>query len=135
MTEAEQTAMSTENNTLKARVRTLESQQDKIVAMATVGALLREAGATVKQSLLERVCESPKMKDGKVDPEWAKEIAQELGGVSEAGGRVTGMGEGHVRTAESGKAISKEEGDSFKESLKSLGVPEAGLAYAIGGRP
>jgi hypothetical protein len=125
--EADNAKLKTENGTLSARVAVMEAQQNRILAMATVGMLLKEAGVEVKPSLIQRVCESPKMdSDGTVNKAWAKETADDLSEVGEAGGRVHGMGDG-ART----KEADAKENESFKESMKSLGVPEAGLQYAM----
>jgi len=118
----------------EARNRVYESTQNRILGMAAVGAIVREAGFTIKPSLLERVCESPKMVDGKVDLVWAKAVADDLVDVGESAGAVTGMGEGHLGVHEGGrnKVKEAEEDKRFEDDLKALGVSEAGLKYATG---
>lgn len=131
LTAEQEQALRTENETLKAKVRTLESQQNKIVAMATVSGLVRESGGSVKQSLLELVCDNPKLTEsGKIDPEWAKRVAEDVStiGVSESA-RVTGVGDTTHRTEKGEKEVV----EGYKANLKELGIPEAGLAYAMEG--
>jgi hypothetical protein len=119
-------ALRTENEGLKARILEFEASQNHVVAVATVGAVLREAGIPFRQGLLERACASPVMKDSKPDADWVKAVVKDFTG-QESVGRVTGMGPAAVPDAD--KAVS----ESLKASLKELGVPEAGLAYASGG--
>jgi len=127
--EADNTKLKTENSALSAKVAVMEAQQNRILAMATVGMLLKEAGVEVKSSLIQRVCESPKMEaDGTVNKDWAKATFEDLSSVGEAGGRVHGLGE---RTKEGRDKASEKDAEDFKESMKSLGVPEAGLKYAL----
>lgn len=131
-TEAEVTALQTELTTLRAQNKVMEAQQNKILATATVSMLLREAGVEVKASILNRVCENPTMKEGKVCPEWAKAVATDLADVAESAGGVRGMGEGGQRTREAA-GMSKDETAKFQESLKDLGISDAGLQYALKG--
>ncbi len=134
LTDAEVQALRDSLAAAEARNRVFEASQNRILALATVGGLIREAGFTVKTSLLERVCESPKMTDGKVDQAWAKAVAEDLVSVGESAGSVTGLGETHLGARESAdvKAKEAEEEKRFSESLKALGVQEAGLKYALG---
>lgn len=119
----------------QAQIRTMEAQNNRILATATVALVLKEAGVTVRPSLLDRVCAFPTMKEGKVDLDWAKAVAEDLMDGAEAGGRVSGMGEGGSRTREADARRGADEDKAFKESLAELGVPQAGLDYAMkGGR-
>ncbi len=74
------------------------------------------------------------MTDGKVDQAWAAEAAKDLIEVGEPAGHVTGMGEHHQGVREgAGKegqtAVNVKE---FEKIMKDLGVPAAGMEYAIG---
>jgi hypothetical protein len=134
LTDAEVQALRDQLAQSEARNRVFESQTNRILGMAAVGLIIKEAGFTVKASLLERVCESPKLVEGKVDLTWAKAVAEDLVGVSESAGRVEGLGETHLGVHEGGrnKVTEAEEDKRFSESLKTLGVSEAGLKYALG---
>jgi hypothetical protein len=114
------------NEALKGQVKTLEAGQDQVVATATVGAVLRESGIEVAPALISRACLSPVMKEGKPDPKWVEETVA-LFGVSE--GKVKGFGAPAKAEDTDNKAIT----ESYKGSLKKLGVPEAGLEYAVRG--
>jgi len=134
LTDAEVQALRDRLDAAEAKNKVMEAQQNVILAVATVGTLVREAGFTVKASLLERVCGNPKMTtEGKVDLDWAKSVKEDLVGVAEAGGSVTGLGEQHLNARES-NTQKAEEADKkrYSESLQTLGVPEAGLKYALG---
>ncbi len=134
LTDAEVTALRDSLAKAEARNRVFEASQNRILAIATVGTLVREAGFTVKTSLLERVCESPTMTaEGKVDPAWAKAVSEDLVGVGEAAGHVEGLGETHLGARESSrKVVEADEEKALSESLGRLGVSEAGMKYALG---
>ncbi len=135
LTDAEVQALRDKLDAAEQRNRVFEASQNRILAVATVGTLVREAGFSVKQTLLDRVCESPKMTaDGKVDPIWAKAVADDLVTVGEGSGHVEGLGEQHMGVHEGGrkKMTDEEASKAFGESLKELGVSEAGLKYAMG---
>jgi hypothetical protein len=116
------------------RIRAFEAQQNRILAVAAVGTLLKEAGFEVKRSLLERVCANPTMKEGKVDEAWAKAAAEDLVGVSESTGRVENLGERSLGVLEGGrqKPTDGEAHKDFGKTLAELGVSEAGMKYALG---
>jgi len=119
--------LTTKNKALETRIAALESGQNRVVAVATVATVLREAGVEFNQRLLERACAEPVMKDGKPDQKWVEEIASDF--ISESGGRVHGMG--RERTAskptEDEAALA-----SLRESLGGPnGLSEAALAYAV----
>ena len=70
------------------------------------------------------------VKEGKLDEQWTKDTVALF--TEGAGGEVTGLGDLHVIPAATAEAVTKR----FRESLKSLGVPEAGLDAAVAaGRP
>lgn len=127
MTEAEIKAMQDKNTALEAQLKTMEAGQNHILAVATVGSVLTEAGIEYSQKMLERACTNPIMKDGKPDPDWVKTTV----GLFTEGheGRVRGLG-GVKEKKEDLEADAKR----FSENLKELGVPEAGLAFALKGR-
>ncbi len=115
-----------ENDDLKKRVKEMEEGQNHILAVATVGAVLKEAEVPFSQRLLETACKNPVMKDGKVDPAWVKETVALF--TEDVAGKVTGLGtEARAKESESTKK-------SLEASLKELGVPEAGLKFAVEGR-
>lgn len=130
-------ALVTENAALKGKQTTLEADlaslrrsQDVVVAVATVGAVLREAEIPFKQSMLERVCANPTMKEGKADPDWVKAIVADFTDEQE-GGRVRGFGE-TTREADSDKPAASE--TRLRKALENLGVNKAGLDFAVKGR-
>lgn len=132
MTEEEtkrQKDLETENLNLKERLAKVEESQNQILAIATVAAVLKEAGVPFKQSLLERSCQSVIMKEGKPDAAWVKSIVADFSEGQEA--HVKGFGDGEVKESESDKAPTEKR---LKEALKGLGVPEQGLDYAVAGR-
>lgn len=110
----------------------LRKEQTKVVAVGLVSAILHESGVSVKVGMIERVCESPRLTaDGKIDPKWAEEVATDfIEAVGEGSGRVRGMGAGSSKTQ---AAAETETRKNLESSLKALGVPEAGLAYALEG--
>lgn len=142
MTEQEIKALNDHMTAMEVMVRTLEadkakltadnsalvSQNNVVLAVATVGSVLKEAGVPFNQKALELACQNPTMKDGKLDDTWIKMVAEAFSeGVS---GRVTGMGGGDGTRPATDETVKK----SLESSMKSFGVPEAGLAYAVEGR-
>lgn len=127
--EATQVTLKGENETLKAANLKLQEGQNIILAVATVGTILKESEVEVSQKVLERMCANPVMKDGKPDSDWVKGIVTDL--TEGASGHVTGLG--HTREANRDK-VDKATEDSLKESLTELGVSEAGLKFAMGGK-
>lgn len=125
--EAENLRLKTENDALKASNTSMQTSQNHVLAVATVGAVLHESGIRVGQRVLERACKDPVMKEGKVDADWVKSVVMDF---SEGyTGKVTGLGTTVVTEADAKKSEDKQ-----KEIMRSLGVPEAGLAIAIQGR-
>jgi len=119
-------ALRVENDALKAKVSIMEKANNHVVAVATVGAVLKEAGISFSQSLLERACQNPELtKEGAVTPEWVKAIVADFSQGYE--GKVIGVGEAARGTD---AAAAKK----FEDNLRFLGVPEAGLAFAVKGR-
>ena len=130
MTVQEAEGVAKENAALKARLATLEAKDNRNLAAVTVSTVLREAGISYSQALLTRACENPVVKEGKLDEQWTKDTVALF--TEGAGGEVTGLGDLHVIPAATAEAVTKR----FRESLKSLGVPEAGLDAAVAaGRP
>ncbi len=120
-----QVTLTKERDDLKKKVTEMEEGQNHILAVATVGSVLKEAEVPFSQALLELACKNPTIKEGKVDSEWVKTTVALF--VGESAGKVTDLG----------PAAVKESADSKKyleASLKALGVPEAGLKYAVEGR-
>lgn len=125
----ENEALKKETGDLKTRLLALESSQNEVVAYATVASILREAEVPFRESLLKRACANPVMKEGKPDAEWVKAIVADFG---EGQGRVSGVG---TEGAKESRTRTTEETDKrFKEVLGDLGVPTAGLDYAVAGR-
>lgn len=119
------------NGDLTGRLAVVEKSQDRVLALATVAAVLREAGISYRQPLLERACENPVMKEGKLDPEWVKAVAADFS----EGAEIRGFGESQTResTGDDQKALDVAN-KRLKESLVELGIPATGLDYAIAGR-
>lgn len=119
-------ALRTENEGLKVKLAAIELKENQTVAVATIGTVLKEAGIEYSEPILRLVCAEPKMKEGKVDPDWAKGILAHF-----TEGKVTGQ----VKNGDGGAApVESKPEDSLKESLKELGVPAAGLEFAVAGR-
>lgn len=119
-----------ERDSLKTRLAAVETSQNHVLAIATVAATLREAGIPFRQRVLERACVNPVMKEGKPDPEWVKGICKDFAEGVEAS--VEGFGD-HTRELPEGDDAKKTH-TRLKEALKSLGVPEKGLDFAVAGR-
>lgn len=128
----ERAALKTENDSLKARLAVVEESQNQILAIATVSAVLKEAKIPFQQPLVERLCLKPTMtKEGKVDEDWVKAIVKDLSHGHNTG-QIQHFGEedNHEAAALNTQPTEKR----LKEALKSLGVPEKGLDYAVAGR-
>lgn len=102
----------------------LEQGQNHILAVATVGAVLREAGITVGHKLLDRACQNPTMKEGKVDPEWVKSVVSDFSegqgtSVKDLGGDVPDE--------------SKKHKESLKSAFEELGLSGSTLDIAVKG--
>lgn len=119
-------ALRTENERLKAENAKMQEQQNVIMAVAAVGAILREAEIPFKASLLERACSSPVMKDGKPDPKWVESIVEDF--TPEGGGKVIGMGRSK-ESADDEKAAQ----ERLDRALKNLTPAQAGLQI-VGGK-
>lgn len=119
-----------ENDSLKARLATVEESQNQVLAIATVSAVLREAKIPFSQPLLERACLRPTMKEGKIDEDWLKSVVKDF--THGHSGQVRHFGE--QQTTHEGEVDPKITDARLKEALKSLGVPEKGLDYAVAGR-
>lgn len=131
MTPEEQTAQDAivrENASLKARLALVEESQNQILAIATVAATLKEANIPFNQALLERACQRPTMKEGKLDPEWVKACVKDFSHGHE--GAIQHFGEVRESSPETTKATEAR----LKDALKDLGVPEKGLDFAVAGR-
>lgn len=124
---SENAGLKTKYSALESDIATLRRSQDVVVAVATVGAILREADVPFKQSMLERVCANPVMKEGKVDVDWVKSIVSDFAG--DEGGRVRGHGDAHESEERQPAGA-----DRLKKALEALGVSKAGLDYAVQGR-
>ena len=119
-------AVRTENAELKAKIAKMYKANNHVVAVASVGAVLKEAGIPFNQSLLERACLKPDLtKEGAIDPEWVKAVVADFS--SDQHGKIIGVGEAARGTD---AAAAKK----FEDNLRFLGVPEAGLAFAVKGR-
>jgi hypothetical protein len=126
-------------NDLKEKIRILEASnvklmndnaaliqgQNVVLAVTTVGSVLKESGISFNRKILERACQNPVIKDGKLDQDWLKSVVSDFSeGVT---GRVTGMGQGKATS-------SKEDGAKALESaFRNLGLSDAGLKYAVDG--
>ena len=119
---AKAAALATENADLKARLQKMETGSFVSEAVRSVSLALTEAEIEFNPKLVERACISPVIKEGKLDPEWLKGIVADFSPVG--GGRIEGNG------APLTKESSKETGARIRETMKRLGVPEAGLDVA-----
>jgi hypothetical protein len=136
MTDAEIKALQDRNALLEtqakesqSKVAEMEQHQNQVLAAATVGATLREAGIQFSQKALELACQNPKVKEGKLDEDWLKSVA--LAFSDGQTGKVTE----HGRTQESDTTKADEVTTKESEAIwKSLGVPEAGIKTAMGVR-
>lgn len=118
-----------ENDSLKTRLATVEESQNHVLAIATVGAVLKEAKIPFSQPLLDRACLHPTMKEGKLDEEWVKSVVKDF--THGTSGTIQHFGDGgQTREAEKVKPTN----ERLKEALKDLGVPEKGLDFAVAGR-
>jgi hypothetical protein len=117
-------AMQTENAALKTRVGAMEAQNNRILAGATVSGILREGGISVDSELLMLACQNPNLKEGKVDPEWARKTAETLARSTGSAltGQPTNLGTQPVPTKESQKQSDEE----YAAALSVWGVSEAG---------
>ena len=113
----------------KESKRQLELQQHQVLAVGTVSRVLREAEIPYSVSLLNRACASPVVKEGKLDEDWLKGIVADF--TEGQQGRITAAG--HVKEEDKTKA-GDEITKMYKESFKTLGVPDAGLEIASMGR-
>ena len=122
--------MRSENNRLK-------EGEFRGEAVRVVTTLLREAGIPFQHAVVNKLCENPTVKEGKLDQSFVDGIIEIL--VEGHGGRVTGNGanirESLKRKPEDiAKDEAAEEAD-YKESMRKLGVTtDAGLAIATKGR-
>lgn len=135
MTEAEtkaQAELVRENADLKTRLSTIEKSQNQVLAIASVAAVLREAEIPINEALLTRACANPVMKEGKVDPDWVKAVAKDFSS-TESGG-IHDFGEGHLHRESAKEPDAKQTETRLREALASLGVPKAGLDFAVAGR-
>jgi hypothetical protein len=123
MDDKEAQALQTENAALKTRLLALEAGQNHLVAVATVGAVLKEAGIQFSTKLLDRACVNPTMKEGRPDPKWVEEVAADF--VQEGGG-VRGLGE-----TTQPSSFDADTAKMLKESMAGLGLSEAALKYAV----
>jgi len=128
MTDQEAAVLKGENDTLKAKVKAMEDQQNVIVAVATVASVLREADIPFKQSLLEMACANPVMKDGKPDSDWLKKTVEMLSDVrpTEAG-KVKGLG----RTTEAETGDLEKAQKRIEAAMGRMGMNEKGIKYAL----
>lgn len=135
MTEAETKAQADlvkENADLKARLGEIEKSQNQVLAIASVAAVLKEADIPFRQSLLERACVNPVMKEHKVDPDWVKAVVKDFSDGEQ--GSIRDFGEGHLHRESSKETTDEQQTKRMKEALKDLGVPAAGLDFAVAGR-
>lgn len=136
MTEVEIKALQDENTSLKDKAKEsqtklaeMEQSQNQVLAAATVGATLREAGIQFSQKALELACQNPKVKEGKLDEDWLKSIASAFSDGQT--GKVTGHGRSKEGADDKDEAVVTKEAE---EVWKALGVPEAGMKTAMGVR-
>ena len=144
MTEAEKTALEARLKALESETQALRSENNRLKegefrgeAVRVVTTLLREAGIPFQHAIVNKLCENPTVKEGKLDQSFVDGIIEIL--VEGHGGRVTGNGanirESLKRKPEDiAKDEAAEEAD-YKESMRKLGVTtDAGLAIATKGR-
>lgn len=135
MTEAETKAQADlvkENADLKTRLSSIEKSQNQVLAIASVAAVLREAEIPINEALLTRACVDPVMKEGKVDSDWVKSVAKDFAGTEK--GSISGFGEGHLHRESDREPDAKQTETRLKEALAALGVPKAGIDFAVAGR-
>jgi hypothetical protein len=131
--EARAKASDEENLRLKQQAATREAQDHRQSAYDSVSAILTEADIPFNKSILTRSVATPVIKDGKVDEAWIKSVAADFSdGIT---GKVTGNGTKVTKENETEEAQTKKNLDArMKESLKKMGVPEAGMEVAVKGR-
>lgn len=136
MTDAEIKALEAKNRDLEKQLKESQDREainqaslNRASAVDAVSAVLKEGGIPYKMGILARACANPTMKEGKPDPEWVKGVVSDFSeGIT---GKVTGNGATETTTeADTDKKIQ----ESLKKSLTELGVPEAGMEAAMGGR-
>jgi hypothetical protein len=110
-----------ENAELKSQLAKLETQGHISSAMKYVTEALTKAEVEFSSKLIERACAVPVIKEGKLDEEWLKGIVADFTTESSP---IQGVGPAPTREA------AKETGARMRESMKRLGVPEAGLGAA-----
>ena len=94
-TDEEFTTLESERNTLKSQLSNLLLRDQRRTAFDAVSAVLEKAEVPFSKKLLERACESPAFKDGKLDETWAEGVVKDFS-ESETGA-VTGLGGGDKR--------------------------------------
>lgn len=141
MTEAEIKALQDENKRLRdlADAREAQDRTSRIrtLAVAAVTEALKGADVTLSTKAVERLCESPKtltMSDSTqaIDPKWVEAVVKDMTEGMEPG-KVTGMGGPTRKAGKESETLTAEEEKAFRETMKSLGVPDAGLDSAVKG--
>lgn len=132
MTESEIKALQDANMTLKesnkdltSKFAAIEEQQNQLLAVATVGSILKESDIDFNPKLLKRACLAPVMKEGKVDADWVKSVVADF--TTDEGGKVLGMG--HAKESEKEIVASKE---AEKSVWKGFGLSDAAVEVVMG---
>lgn len=125
-----ETRLSKENADLKTRLDKMEHDGFVTAAIAHITTVLTEAEIPFKSKVLDRACQNPVIKEGKLDAEWLKAITADFTEGHTA--KVSGVG---TKESSGGDKTSAADAEKrLSEALRDLGTPEAGLKYAVAGR-
>lgn len=128
--EADKTRLTTENSSLKERLAKVEQDGFVTAAIAHVTAKLTEADIPFRSKVVDRACQHPEVKEGKLDPEWLKTIVADFTEGHTA--KVTGMGS--KESDKSDQTSIQEAEKRLGAALGNLGLPEQGVKVAVAGR-
>jgi hypothetical protein len=119
-----QETLTAENTSLKQRVLVMEAAHNRRLAIATVSAVLQEAGITFNEKLVERACVAPTMKDGVPCPEWIKGVVADFSAGET--GKVKDLGESKA------PVVDKEANKRLRESMMRMGMSQAEAESVLG---
>lgn len=143
MTEQEVAAQAALRETDRKRIADLEATnaalvlgQNQAVATAMYIESFAAKGLTLSVEAAKAMAAAPPMKDGKVDAEAIKKVAEGVTGSKKQGGKVVnlgGSGESGDEDAEAKKALAAQEA-GLTEVFEGFGLTEAAIKIAVGGR-
>lgn len=116
------------NKTLTAQVSQFIEGQNVTLAVATVGAVLKEAGIDYNEKVLRRACASPVMKEGKIDTDWAKGIINDFSDGEV--GSVRGLGA--TRESVVTTVLTEKDVKAYESALADLGMSKEAIAASRG---